>query len=149
MAAVQLSIHADSEDHPPEAPALRAALPGYGEAVLTDLTDRGLAVVQGPGGSGTSWAAWEIAQQWNGPVTWIRPGMWLHMADLVHPLWPVEAPPVLQQGSCERLVDAVLAEVRSRGGLLVLDDLDPCFSSGAAGVPDPELRLFLAALEAG
>ena len=106
-------------------------------------------MVQGPGGSGTSWAAWEVAQRWSGPVTWVRPGMWLHMADLIRPMWPEKAPPVLQEGSCERLVDGVLAKARSDGRLLVLDDLDPCFSSGAAGVPDSELRLFLAALEAG
>jgi tetratricopeptide (TPR) repeat protein len=148
MLIVPFSIHPDSEDHPPQATGLHVSRSDYCETVLTDLVERGVAVLQGPGGSGTSWAAWELAQRWAGPVTWVRPGMWLHMADLVRPLWDEEHPTVLQQESCERLVDAVLARLRSDGKLLVLDDLDPCFSSGAAGVPDSELRLFLAALEA-
>ncbi|MBJ93442.1 MAG: hypothetical protein CMP23_03105 [Rickettsiales bacterium] len=75
--------------------------------------------------------------------------MWLQSADLLRPLWTGAAPAALYQGSCERLVDSVLSTLRSEGKLLILDDLDPCFTSGAAGVPDAELRLLLAALEAG
>jgi len=142
--------HQFMADHPPQSPALRLPRGELGDQLMADLRSRGVAVLQGPGGSGTSWAAWQLAERWDGPVTWVRPGMWLHFADLARPLWPDETPPLeLQAASCEHVVDAVLARLLETSGLLVLDDLDPCFSSGVAGVPDPELRLFLAALETG
>jgi tetratricopeptide (TPR) repeat protein len=149
MAGVQPDPPTASDDHPPASPPLRLPRGELCQQVLEDLSERGVAVLQGPGGSGTSWAAWELAQSWQGPVTWVRAGMWLHLADLARPLWPGEAPRALQGGPSEQVVDAILARLQGSGGLLVLDDLDPCFSSGVAGVPDPELRLLLAALEAG
>jgi len=146
---VQLTPHPDDTNHPPQSPPFRVPRGELCGQVLTDLKTRGVAVLQGPGGSGTSWAAWEVAEQWQGPVTWVRPGMWLHLADLVRPLWADQAPFELQGGTAEQLVDATLAQLLRCNGLLVLDDLDPCFSSGVSGVPDLELRLLLSALEAG
>jgi len=149
MSGVQPTRPAASDDHPPQSPPLRLPRGKLCQQVLEDLSERGVAVLQGPGGSGTSWAAWELAENWQGPVAWVRAGMWLHLADLARPLWPGEAPSVLQRGPSEQFVEAILAQLQGSSGLLVLDDLDPCFSSGVAGVPDPELRLLLAALEAG
>ncbi len=147
---MQVPRHQRIADHPPQSPSLRLPRGELVDQLLADLGSRGVAVLQGPGGSGTSWAAWQLAERWTGPVTWVRPGMWLHFADLLRPLWNGTTPPAeLQTAPCEQVIDLVLAQLLETGGLLVLDDLDPCFSSGVAGVPDPELRLFLAALETG
>jgi len=110
-----------------------------------------VAVVQGPARSGTSWLAMAAARRWDGPVTWIRPGLWTHLHDLIAPLWPGEAPDVVQQGSAAELVDAVLGLLSRDGRLLVVDDLDEIMTTtpGPARVRDPELGLLLRALDAG
>ena len=120
-------------------------------AVEGDLRELGVAVVQGPAGSGTSWLAMAAARRWDGPVTWIRPGLWHHLADLIAPLWGGPEPAVVQQGSAADLVDAILSRLSEEGRLLVLDDLDEVMTAtaGPAHLRDPELALLLRALDAG
>ena len=120
-------------------------------AVLADLEREGVAVIQGPAGSGTSWGAMAVARRFEGPVTWIRPGLWIHLADLARPLWAGPAPSAVQEGSAEELVEEVLAVLRRTDGLMVLDDFDDVLDRPPARPRprDPDLALLLNALEAG
>ena len=108
-------------------------------------------MIQGPAGSGTSWGAMAVAHLFDGPVTWVRPGLWIHLADLARPLWPGLAPAAVQEGTAEELVEEVLGVLRRTRGLLVLDDFDEVLTRAPARPRprDPDLALLLNALEAG
>ena len=139
------------DDHPPRSPDRFLSRGEVPRAVLADLEREGVAVLQGPAGSGTSWGAMAVARLFDGPVTWIRPGLWIHLADLARPLWPGPAPDAVQRGTAERLVEEVLAALRRSEGLLVLDDFDDVLDRPPARPRprDPDLALLLNALEAG
>lgn len=138
-------------DHPPRSADRFARRGAVDKAIASDLVRDGVAVVQGPAGSGTSWLAMAVARRWQGPVTWIRPGLWVHLGDLARPLWSGPAALVLQQGTAEQLVRTILALVDAEDRLVVLDDFDETLRPGPGPTTliDPELQLLLAALNAG
>ncbi len=139
------------DDHPPRSGDRFLPRGTVDEAVASDLREAGVAVVQGPPGSGTSWLAMAAARRWEGPVTWVRPGLWTHLHDLAVPLWDGDPPDVVQRGSADQLIDAVLRVLNTDDRLLVLDDLDEILTPapGPAQVRDPELGAFLGALGRG
>ncbi len=130
-------------------------LPGYcprgelDQALVGDLRSRGVAVIQGPAGSGTSWLGSAVAAAWQGPVGWARAGLWHHLFDLVRPAWD-RAPEALLRAPSEAAVEATLERLRG-GGLLIIDDCDAALrpAPSPAEALDPELGLLVAALEAG
>ncbi|MCP4873810.1 MAG: tetratricopeptide repeat protein [Proteobacteria bacterium] len=138
-------------DHPPRSGDRFLSRGAVDEAVAEDLRTLGVAVVQGPAGSGTSWLAMAAARRWDGPVTWIRPGLWIHLHDLIAPLWAGSTPDVVQQGTAGGLVDAILSRLSHERRLLVIDDLDEIMTptTGPARIRDHELGLLLGALDAG
>ena len=138
-------------DHPPRTPARFVPRGRVDEAIAGDLVRDGVAVVQGPAGSGTSWLAMAAARRWHGPVTWIRPGLWVHLGDVARPLWRDPAPPTLQQGTAEQLVRSILAIVDAEDRLVVFDDFDDLLRPGPGPTQtvDPEVQLLLAALNSG
>ncbi|GEM_PF-1881176 len=118
--------------------------------ILEDLTGRGVAVLQGPAGSGTSTLAAAVAELWPGPVVWKRAGLFWHLADLARPLWD-EAPDALQQAPADDVVDAILRRLVEAGILWVLDDFDDALDPppGPAVPRDPDVAALFAAIEAG
>lgn len=120
------------------------------ERTLSDLRDRGVAVLQGPTGSGMSTLAAAVAEGWSSPVTWKRPGVFPHLADIARGLW-AEAPDALQTAPVEAAVEAILDRLRSQQMLWVLDDFDDALTPppGVAVPRDPDVAVLLAALNAG
>jgi len=109
--------------------------------VAAELHDAGLAVVQGPAGSGATWIARAAAAEFGAPLVFVQAGLRSGLYDLAAPLGLTDDPTLLR-GPRDAAVDAVLDRLRRRPVLWLIDDLD-------AGVGDGDLDLLLAAIDAG
>jgi tetratricopeptide (TPR) repeat protein len=116
---------------------------------IEDVKRDGVAVLQGPAGSGTTSIAAAAAAQWVGPVAWKRPGLFVHLADIARPLWPEEAPSALQQAPVDDAVSAIIERLSATRTLWVLDDFDDALEPppGPAVPRDPDVGVLFAALE--
>ena len=138
-------------DRPPVHPPTRLERGGLADALREELRSDGYALLKGPPGAGTSWLAMDVAREWDGPVVWTRPGLLWHLGDLARPLWAADAPDVLQRGTTEQLVGAILGVLHQRDVLWVIDDGDDLLTPppGKAHPRDPDVAVLLAALDSG
>jgi tetratricopeptide (TPR) repeat protein len=139
------------QETPPTGPLHGASRQPFVAEVFDDLRARGVAVIQGPSGSGTSRAAAAVARGWEGGFGWSRAGLWRGFYDLVRPAWAGPAPAPLLREAAEAAVDCLLAELRAHRRLLVIDAVDGALrpAPSPADPLDPELAVLVAALEAG
>ena len=139
------------QESPPDGPLHGASRQPFVQEVLDDLRERGVAVVQGPSGSGTSRTAASVARTWPAGFGWSRAGLWRGCYDLVRPAWPGLAPEALLRHAAEAAVDCLLDQLRSSGRLLVIDAIDAALrpAPSPADPFDADLALLVAALEAG
>lgn len=139
------------QDVPPRGPAPGAARQEFVAQVLSDLHERGVAVLQGPSASGTGRAAAATATAWPRSFGWSRAGLWTSLYDLGRPAWEGTPAAALLGEATEAAVDSLLAELRRTGRLLVIDACDAALRPppSPAEPLDAELAVLVAALEAG
>ena len=134
-------------DRPPVNPPTRLPRGELAVTLVSELASEGFSLLKGPPGSGTSWLAMDVARQWPGPVVWTRPGLLWNLGDVARALW-IDAPEVLDRGTAEQLVHAILDTLRAEDTLWVLDDGDDLLAPppGKGHPRDPDLGVLLAAL---
>ena len=139
------------QESPPTGPLPGETRQAFVGQVLDDLNARGVAMVQGPSGSGASRAAAAVARSWPGGFGWSRAGLWRGLFDLARPAWPGSVPEPMLHDAAEAAVDCLLEQLRTSRRLLVIDALDAALRP-APSPPEPfdaELGVLVAALEAG
>ena len=139
------------QESPPTGPLPGKTRQPFVDQLLDDLSARGVAVVQGPSGSGASRAAAAVARAWPGGFGWSRAGLWRGLFDLSRPAWPGPVPESMLRDAAEAAVDCLLQQLRASRRLLVIDALDAALRP-APSPPEPfdtELGVLVAALEAG